>query len=887
MSASATPRVATPVEEPILFPLAVASDDLSAGAPEMQLARQTNLISFLEARRTRDDETAFAHRRGLRLERWSYARLRKIAFQFARELERRGLQKGERVLLWGENSAEWVAAFFGCLARGVIVVPLDVESAPEFVRRVQEQVGARLLLHTGDRVLDIPRLRFEEMVAAVGSQCGEPFQSSEISENDIAEIIYTSGTTAEPKGVILTHGNLLANLRPLEHEIEKYIKWERFFHPIRFLDLLPLSHVFGQFMGIFVPMILGGEVYFQSSLNPTEIIAAIRSHRISVVIAVPRLLDSLRQKIERDYAGSGDREALERRLEAAERLRFLRRWWEFRRIHRQFGWKFWAFVTGGASLGPQSEAFWRRLGYAVVQGYGMTETAALISVNHPFKIGRGSIGKALPGQRMKLGEGGEILVRGDNVSPGYWQRDSESMITEDGWLRTGDIGEMDEAGNLYFRGRKKDVIVTAAGLNIYSEDLEAALNIQPEIRDSAVIGIETAQGPEPMAVLILSREGADAATAVEHANQRLSPQQRIRHWKLWPDPEFPLTPTKKIRKPAVAKRMEATRTGERGSRGAENQGGGGEVSFLVQQVAQLRNGRSASPDVTADLAIDLKLDSLGRVELLSALEDHYQLDLDESAFTDATTVADIERMICEGGRGTAPVQSDPYPYPKWPRRFPITWIRAALFYLVLFPITWVMARPRVCGKEKLQDAGGPLLFVSNHISRADQSLVQYALPSRYKLRLAIAMDGEKLRGWRRPPRGTALARRLLGWAQYLLVSLFFNVFPLPRKSGFRRSFAFAGELMDRGTNILVFPEGRRAPDSRMHPFLEGVGMLAKELGVAVVPIRLDGLYEMKEAGRRFAHAGEVRVMIGEPIEFSRDDDPELITRELSRRVASL
>src|SRR5205085_10403271 len=260
----------------------------------------------------------------------------------------------------------------------------------------------------------------------------------------------------------------------------------------------------------------------QDSLNPSEIIAAIKKQRISVVVTVPRFLDSLRQKIERDYAARGESDVFYKKLEAAEHVHFLKRWWLFRRLHRQLGWKFWAFVVGGAALNQPTEVFWRRLGYAVVQGYGMTETAALISVNHPFKIGHGSIGKTLPGQQMKLDESGEILVRGDNISPGYWRGDVKSITNAEGWLRTGDVGEMDAAGNLYFKGRKKDTIVTAAGLNIYPDDLEAALNAQPEIRDSAVVSIDSRQGPEPMAVLILKDEHSDPAMAIQRANQRLA-----------------------------------------------------------------------------------------------------------------------------------------------------------------------------------------------------------------------------------------------------------------------------------------------------------------------------------------------------------------------------
>jgi long-chain acyl-CoA synthetase len=257
--------------------------------------------------------------------------------------------------------------------------------------------------------------------------------------------------------VIITHGNVLANLEPIEDEIEQYRKWERIFHPLRFLNLLPLSHVFGQFMGLFVPPLIGAMVIFQDSLNPTEIIQTIKRERISALIAVPRLLESLRDRLERDFAASGQLDGVRAEMERASEERFLKRWWRFRRVHRIFGQKFWALISGGAALPRDTEEFWRRLGYAVVQGYGLTETTSLISAAHPFKLSRGSIGKVLPGGEMKLEpETGEILVRGESVTSGYWQDGKMKPVPgEEGWLGTGDIGALDAEGNLYFKGRTR------------------------------------------------------------------------------------------------------------------------------------------------------------------------------------------------------------------------------------------------------------------------------------------------------------------------------------------------------------------------------------------------------------------------------------------------
>src|SRR5713226_2996706 len=429
------------------------------------------LATYLEDFLSRGSEPAFVHREGLRVKRWSYREIAKTSLQFARELEAREIEKGERVLLWARNSPEWVSAFFGCLLRGVIVVPLDLQSEPGFVKRVEAQVKAKLALcdatTSGLVEQTLPVIELDELSSQISHHSSNPYPITDDRYDDAVEIVFTSGTTAEPKGVVITHRNLMANLTPLDREIKRHLKWERLFHPVRFLNLLPLSHVFGQFMGIFVPQLLGGEVFFQESLSPSQIVETVKRERVSVVITVPRILEGLRERIERVYDAHGKLEQLRKEIEASEGQHFIRRWWKFRRVHGMFGWKFWAFVSGGATLNPKTETFWRRLGFAVIQGYGMTETASLISVTHPFKVRRGSIGRVMPGQEVKLAEDGEILVRGENVSPGYWRDDAQAKVGDGGWFRTGDIGEMDEDGKLYFKGRKKEVIVTSAGVNIY------------------------------------------------------------------------------------------------------------------------------------------------------------------------------------------------------------------------------------------------------------------------------------------------------------------------------------------------------------------------------------------------------------------------------------
>src|SRR5436305_7430720 len=490
------------------------------------------LGSFLQ----RGQQHAYVQRRGYRTARWTYRQIAELAFRCARELANRGIAKGERVLIWGPNSAEWVAASFGCALRGVIVVPMDDAAAPEFALRVAQQVSTKLLVCSREHAQNgLPTLLLDDLQEVLGRHSAEPCNPLPVETSDPLEIVFTSGTTAEPKGVVISHGNVLGNVTPLEEEIRKYLKYERFVHPVRFLNLLPLSHVFGQFLGIFLPQLMGGTVIFQDTLKPADVISSIHREHVSVLAAVPRILQSLKEKIERDLEEDGQLNKFRETFRSAEGKHFLRRWWIFRRVRRQFGWKFWAFICGGAALDRETEEFWRRLGFAVIQGYGLTETTSLISVNHPFKTGKGSIGKVLAGREVKLAPDGEILVRGSGVASGYWS-DGElrPVAAEEGWYRTGDIGELDAEGNLYFKGRKKDVIVTPAGMNVYPEDLEKALKNQPEVKDSIVVALPQNGNAEACAVLILKKDEADEAQIVDRANQSLAEYQRIRCWNVWP-----------------------------------------------------------------------------------------------------------------------------------------------------------------------------------------------------------------------------------------------------------------------------------------------------------------------------------------------------------------
>jgi len=828
------------------------------------------------------DECAYRQRRGYRTESFSYGEVLQLAGAFVEELTSRGIGHGDRVMVWGENCAEWVVVFLGCAMRGTVVVPMDDGASADFAQRVSWQVETKLLVASRKHLQEcesvkwqIPVLVLEELAQAFGGRALEI--SNPVSKHDdILQIVFTSGTTAEPKGVVITHGNVLANIAPLEVGMQPYLKYERFVHPIRFLNLLPLSHVFGQFLGMFLPPLLGGTVIFQEELKPSEIMSTIQGEKVSVMVSVPRVLQSLKQKLERDLTDRGKIDLFRRRFAAAEGKPFLRRWWIFRAIRRQFGWKFWAFISGGAALDRESEEFWGRLGYAVIQGYGLTETTSLISVNHPFRLGKGSIGKVLPGREVKLAADGEILVRGGGVASGYWGSGGAHRVSdEEGWYRTGDIGALDEQGNLYFKGRKKEVIVTPGGTNVYPEDLEYALRRQPEVKDCVVVGVERGGNADPCAVLIL-RENSDVESVVRRANASLAEYQRIRMWMEWPAEDFPRTSTQKPRRKVITEAVQAKfGAGANVSTSGTNQ--------PLQELISRVTGR-ATPSLreNANLDSDLGLSSLDRVELLGALEDRYQVDLSEARFSTVRTVGDLERMLrgeAAPGRG--------YHYPEWVLRWPVRWIRLLVHYALMWPAVLILGWPRVIGRENLRGVRGPLLVISNHVGDVDPGFILAALPARFRHRLATATGGEALEALRVPAAGRGFIGGIYDRAKWFLGVSLLNLFPLPRESGFRQSFAYAGRAVDRGYSVLVFPEGRHTTTGSMNPFRAGIGLLAENLGIPVLPMRIDGLYELKAAGKKIAAPGKITVRIGKPREFALGTDPEKIAVELQKAVEQL
>lgn len=816
--------------------------------------RRAHLATLVDDFERHAKRIAIVAPQGLRRRKIRYGALASLAHRFAAELASRGIVKGDRVVLWGENSPEWVAAFFGCVLRGVLAVPVDFASPAEFVRRVEAEVSPKLIVGSRDKLSALaserPSISLEDFESAITREHVGVVEG--LNQDDRLQIVFTSGTTGEPKGVVHTHRNVLASLTPIETEMQKYLRYKRLFRSLRILHTLPLSHVFGQFMGLWIPPLVPAEVHYESRLVAADLREYIHQEHVSMLVSVPRVLDLIRDDLLGHFPG------LDERIAAAGKINAWWRWWRFRNVHRAFGFKFWAFVSGGAALSPGTEQFFNALGFPVVQGYGMTETTALISLNHPFKLARGTVGKVLPGREVRLSEEGEVLVRGDTISNMAWQGGQAQKLDSE-WLATGDLAEIDEQGNLRYRGRKKDVIVTASGLNVYPEDLESALNAQLDVKIATVIETQADHGPEPLAALVMNNS-ADPAPAVAAANSNLADFQQIRRWVVWPDPDLPRTSTGKVLRREVARRIAS---GELGEAGAVSEPG------------------------------ELNLDSLGRVQLQSQIEEQYGISVDETALQSVRTQQDLKELIAR--RPAAPAETgrkpDRHIYPRWAWS-PVQYlIRNAFQETVGRSLTWFLTNPRVRVYTR-NWPDSPMLIVCNHVTSYDPAFVLYAMPPHVRRRTAIAMFGEMLLDFRKGRNQGNWFLDLLGPGAYLLITGLFNVFPLPQQSGFRRSFRHAGEAVDRGYNVLVFPEGERTWSEQPVAFMRGSGLLWKDLGVPALPVRLKGLGELAQAHKNKKHgnwfrSGKIVVEVGEVIPAQPEKSPEELTEILKRGILAL
>jgi long-chain acyl-CoA synthetase len=510
------------------------------------------------------------------------------------------------------------------------------------------------------------------------------------------------------------------------------------------------------------------------------------------------------------------------------------------------------------------------MGFVVIQGYGLTETAPIVTLNHPFKTSKGSVGTPIAGVDVKIADDGEILVRGENVTSGYYESEStpnshasSGVFDEQGWFHTGDIGGLDDQGRLFIRGRKKEMIVTPEGLNVFPEDVERVVNDVAGVRESAVVGVAEGSQERVHAVVVLD-PGGNADTVVRDANARLQDHQRIRTISVWPGTELPRTEgTKKLKRAAIRDWVNAG-----GQPLAAPQG-----DSLEALIGRFARGRNVGAATTLE---ELGLSSLERVELMVALEDRFQTRIDESRFSEAASVADLKQLV--EAPSAVEETEEPLDFPTWNRTKPVQFIRRLSQATWIVPLTRLFAYARVEGMANLTGIDGPVVFASNHQSHMDVPVILSALPGRLRSRVAPAMLKEFFTAHFHPEQYT--------WRQwftnslnYYLACFYFNTFPIPqREAGARHTLQYMGEVTGSGTSILLFPEGMRSPTGEMKPFRGGVGMIASRLDLAVVPVKIENVDRLMPVGSMFVRPGRVRVAFGAPLRLRGDDYAALAAR---------
>lgn len=857
------------------------------------------LIDLVHSFEQRKHAIAIIEKTGYRTFRYSYHDIYRLSRRTAHLLDAMGITKGDRVLLWGQNSVAWVSVFFGCIMRGAVVVPLDARSRPEFIRRVQGQVGAKAFFCSRYRqdpklpAKTIKAIFLEDLEAMLGEYSEKTSRTPlkhPLKQDDLVEILYTSGTTGEPKGVMLTHGNLCFMLQAL-HAIETPAATDGF------LSLLPLSHVFEQMLGLLYPLRNGASVCYLPALKQSAILEALKKEHITLIVLVPRFLEMFRNTMLAAAEERGRKNAFLRRIERAKHLPCLLRKMLFTAVHRRFG-SLRHFIVGGAPLPAELEAFWENLGFSLLQGYGLTETSPIVSCNTPRDRKTGSVGKILQGVDIAIAPDGELWVKGENVSPGYYHpkenhpkektKEKTQESFDRGWFRTGDIGYLDKEGFLFISGRKKDMIKTAGGMNVYAEDVEEALNGVAGVKDSCVIGVQRAGHEEVHAVLLLDdeRDGKrkhEPERIIREANQKLDSAQQIQGFTVWPFNDFPRTTTLKVKKFAVREYAESIESfGSRRRKEeivtraplASDMAAIAMTSIedrLYAILRQLAREPRTIPEKAA-LGLDLRLNSIDRVELVSRIEQEMNVDIDEGEILATTTVKELEQLI-QNHRQEEEKQS----YRRWLLSWPLRALRACSQEIMWFPLTRVFCSPMlVKGTEHMRSLIGPVVFVANHQSHLDTPVILMSLPRQYRCRIVPA-------AWKEYFDAQQIARhdcltRLKLWFLYNFVSLDFNAYLFPQHKGFRRAMQYTGELLDRGWSVLLFPEGTRSMDGKLLPFKPGIGFIAAEMKVPIVPVRVDGLVNVLSRGKWWPRKGKVSVTFGKPMVFTKESRVEIVNR---------
>ena len=797
----------------------------------------------------RRNEDVFVYRTGIRRFTFTYSNLYEFSLRMAQYFSEKGIKKGDKVAIWAPNSPSWAFSYFGILLIGAIVVPVDFVSGKNRAETIVNLSGAKFIIQS--------IYKFKKILSSGGLKTAMMEDLSfllkplipikkfiQAKPIDVAEIVYTSGTTGDPKGVLLTHGNIISNvIAACDHVSIPY--------KFNFLSVLPLSHMFEQTVGFLAPLYRGDKIVYLRTIKPSSIMDGLRDEGISSMTAVPRFLLLLKNTIERELDSKGLKTFL--RTPVLKKI-------IARLIRKKFGHNFRMFISGGAGLPRELFNFWKNLGFKVVEGYGLTECSPIISANTFNEQTEGSVGKVLKGVRIKL-DNKEILVKGDSVFSGYYQN---SQATEkafgNGWFKTGDFAEIDADGRIFIKGRKKDVIVNASGINIYPDEIENVLNKIKGVKDSCVLGLDKGEGDEVHAVLLLKSKDINTSEIIKSANENLDSLAQIAGFSVWEELDFPRTTTLKIQKFKVKEKLLSEEKSEKQDLTRD---------ILISLIANVSKRVEAEIKENSILVSDLGINSLSRLELVNYLEQEYRVDLEDTIINQNTTVSDLRKLLEK--REKIKKQRGLW---LWLNNKLGIVMREFLDFIFQIPLSHLFFDLESKGLSNLKNLKGSVIFIANHMSYLDQPAIMYAMPRKIRYKTASATREEYFFS----DNGTPFVRKLL--FPYGMIA--FNTFLLPQESGFRKSLAFMGRLIDNNTNILIFPEGTRTENGKLQDFMAGLGLIVKELQVPVVPIRIFGMEKIYPRGAKFPKKGKCTVIFGKPIEFTTETPSEII--EISRNA---
>ena len=899
---------------------------------------------FRECAERWPENVALEIQRRDRVESFTYAETRRMAESIGRWLTENGFQPRARIAILADNHPRWITTYLGIIAAGCAAVPLDTAFHADQVAKLLKDSGASILFcdvrhlavaqkaaaEVSVQILltDSAELRSAGKPGAVAAQANldgmfaaGPGNFVPISSNDddLASLLYTSGTTADPKGVMLTHSNLMGEVRAV-------FGWAQLGPEDALLGVLPLFHVLSQMANLLLPLVKGSRVVYLETVNTTELLRALAERKITAFAVVPQFFYLIHERIFKEVAKRGKLASWALRRMMAF-TRFARRFgWNpgpllFPEIHHTFGGKMRYLVTGGSRFDPKIGLDFHALGIDILQAYGLTETSAAAFATSPDDNVIGSVGKALTGVEGKIVDPqpqeddgqpvGEIAIRGAVVMKGYWNRpDATAAALRDGWLYTGDLGYFDGAGNLFITGRKKEVIILSNGKNIYPEEVEAHYLQSPYVGEIAVMGLESGPGEDRLhAVLVPNfdvlkeRKIVNAKEVIRYDIENLSLQlpstKRIGSYEIWQE-ALPRTSTRKLKRFEIEKRVRTNQA--KGSSGDQEIALGKplsaeEAAWLEQPDVQrsldiVRQASRIKPQTirpSDNLELDLGLDSMQRVELLVALEQELGGSIGEARLSEIYTVGELVDAVRESASSTksgppraqfagwkAVLQEEPASPEVQSLLAPAPLKQS--FWFVVSRLIQIMARDRfrlrVSGLEKLP-AHGPFLICSNHQSFIDPIILGSVLPWSV-FRTSFAVGTSEIFG-------QGFMRMLARWVRVIVVDPDANLIPAIRAGAYG---------LRHGGVLILYPEGERSIDGEPKIFKKGAAILAIHLQVPIVPLAIEGFYEAWPRGKPFQKFAPLQLAFGDaiypvPEAESSEGAYEQLTTQLKARVVKM